>query len=154
MFCKTLAVIAAGGLGLCGQTREATIEFISREIRSLETRTRLIPEAAFSQDGATFSLRRRELGGPERALVVPLAHVDIYAVRVRVPVGPEHYDLVLRCRGREAAIQVNALAFNGRETLLGGIESRRQALALERAFAHLTGLTTGRKDPFAAPALR
>jgi hypothetical protein len=143
----TLLLFGCFSLG-SGQTREATIDFILREIKSYDSRSFSIEEASFSQEGDIFRLRTRVVGFPDRTLEIPLKNVNIFARKIRRTDGLESYNLRVRCRGRDASILVNTLSYRGCENIIGRIEDRRQAEALERAFAHLTELTTGRKDLF------
>ena len=138
----------AGGFA---QTREETMEYITREIKSYETRTYLIREAGFSANGDTFTIRRGLVAKRVRTLIIPLKNVDIFAVRVRQGNGIDSYNLAVRTRGRDLPITVDNGAFTGTENIIGRIENRRQAMALEKAFGRLIELTTGRKNLFAAP---
>ena len=133
------------------QTREETMEFLTTEIKSYETRAYHIPEVKFSASGDTFTIRRGLVAKRLRTLIIPLKHVDIFTVRVRQPNGVDSYNLVARTRGRDQPITVNNAAFTGTENIIGRIENRRQAQALERAFARLIELTTGRKALFTTP---
>jgi hypothetical protein len=143
----TLLLFSCFSLGF-GQTREATIDFILREIKSYDSPAFAVEETSFSQEGDLFKLRTRVVGFPDRTLEIPLKNVNIFARKIRRADGLESYNLRVRCRGRDASILVNTLKYRGYANILGRIEDRRQAEALERAFAHLTELTTGRKDLF------
>jgi hypothetical protein len=146
---KSLVLLFGAAVSGFSQTREETIEFITREIRSYESRTFAIRELAFQENGAVFKIRRGPSGGgPDKTLLIPLKNVNIFAARIRNPSGTETYNLAVRCRGKDQPITVNNLVYHGNENIIGRIPDRRQALALERAFAHLTELTTGRRDLF------
>jgi len=150
-FMKALAIAAITCLSAFGQSKEETMEFITREIKSFETRWYLIREVSFSPSGDTFTIRRGVVGRPERSLVIPLKNVDIYAQRIRHGNGTESWNLAVRCRGKDEPILVNNLSYNGTEHIIGRIENKSQAMALQRAFARLTTLATGRKELFASP---
>ena len=65
--------------------------------------------------------------------------------------GVDSYNLVARTRGRDQPITVDNGLFYGTQNIIGRIENKRQALALEKAFGRMIELTTGRKSLFAAP---
>ncbi len=147
----SLVLAALCWTGGSAQTKEETMEFITRELRSYETRTYLIREAGFNASGDTFTIRRGLVAKRQRTLVIPLKNVDIFTVRIRQGSGVDSYNLVARTRGRDQPITVDNGLFYGTQNIIGRIENKRQALALEKAFGRMIELTTGRKSLFAAP---
>ena len=136
---------------LFSQTREETADFIIKEFKSLENKTYFMTEVAFSPTGDTFTLRRRRQNRPDKGLVIPLKHVDIYCRPTHHATGVDSYDLVARSRGRDGLITLNGLAFHGTVNLVGGSQDAWKIRALERAFVHLTALVGGRKELFSPP---
>lgn len=130
------------------QTREATMQFITDEFKALGSFTYAVREASFSPDGATFTFRHGHQGHPAKATVIPLAKVDVYCVTVHRANGVDHYNLMVQSRGRDGDFLLNGLRFNGKALLIGPLQNERKARSLEKAFAHLTALATGRENPF------
>jgi len=148
---KILIFITLSPLLAFGQSKEEIAGFIISELKSYELRTHPIKEVAFNASGDTFTFRHAMQGNRERSLVVPLNNVDIYAVKKHHRGGISTFRLLVRCRGLNQNITLNGLAFHGTEVLVPDMENEKQAKALERAFAKLTTLTTGRKFPFWEP---
>ncbi len=143
-----LILISTGPAYLPAQTRSETMTYIVQEIRSYETEALPMLEVAFSASGEQFAFRAGTLRNPGRSLWIPLRNVDFILVKRRSADGTEVFDLRVRSRGTGGDFLVDGASFKGTTTLLGSLLGFQKARALERAFTHLTSLTTGRRDPF------
>ena len=138
-------------VAVLGQSREETMKYIIDELRSMESRAYTLREVSFSPSGDTFTYKRQRNGLPDKGTVIPLAKVDIYCVTVHRATGIDYANLVVRPRGKDGEFIANGFKTKGTMSLIGRIEDEKKVQALEKAFAHLTRLVTGRKDLFPAP---
>ena len=149
-FLASLSFLLLAQPALFGQSRDETANFIIQEIKSLETKTYIVTEVAFSAPGDVFTFRRRRVGWPDKGLIIPLANADIFCSTYHRADGVNRYTLVVRSRGRDGLITVNGLHYRGTVNLVA-MEDERKAKALERAFAHMAALVGGRKELFSPP---
>jgi hypothetical protein len=82
------------------------------------------------------------------ALTFQLKDVEIYKVTVNHANGINQFRLMVRTRGKESSIGQNSRPIAGAVKISPTMDNERKCLALERAFARLTTLTTGRKYLF------
>ena len=147
-FCISLVfLLFCPRLGMA-QTRDETVNFIIDEFKSFERKDYQYTELGFSANGDTFTMRRNTPRHKGRALSFQLKEVEIYTATVPRPDKMTLFTLMVRNRGRDGYLQKNSLRFAGTVKLLPSTGDERQYRALERAFARLTALSTGRKFLF------
>lgn len=146
-----ILLLGLGPAALRGQTREETMNYIVDEFKSLENRTYTIREITFSPSADSFTFRRSRQGRKESGTTLKLAQVDIYCVTVHRANGIDHFNLVARSRGRDGVMLANGVKYQGAMPLIGTIENEKKVRSLEKAFARLTALVTGRKELFPVP---
>ena len=129
----------------CAQTRDETVAYIVSEFKSFESREYKYTEVAFPPSGDTFTLRRKAQGDKDYVLTFSLKDVDIYKVTLNHPNGINQHQLMVRPRGPAAGITKDGATFKGVLKMSPATENESKILALERAFARMTELATGRK---------
>ena len=129
----------------CAQTRDDAVTYIVDEFKSFESREYKYTEVAFSPSGDAFTLRRKHQDNKDYVLTFNLKDVDIYKVTVNHPNGINLHQLMVRPRGPAAGITRDGATFKGAVKMSPATENEPKILALERAFARMTELATGRK---------
>jgi uncharacterized protein YkuJ len=142
------ALLLLGPLGAFAQTKEETIAFITSEYRSFEGLGYTYKQVAFSPGGDAFTLRRTAQGRKEYVVTFRLKDVDIYKVTLNHANGINRHQLMVRPRGAEPNMARDGFSFKAPMKITPAMEDERKCQALERAFTHLTTLTTGRKFLF------
>lgn len=146
-----LACLILGSGSAFGQTKEETMDFLVNEFKSFERKDYQFTEIKFSPAGDAFTLRRNSKKRKDYALSFQLKDVEIYRVTVNHANGINKFRLMVRTRGRESTIGQNSRPYMGALKISPTMDNERKCLALERAFARLTTLTTGRKYLFYDP---
>jgi len=143
-----LAFLVLGAGSAFGQTKEETMDFLVNEFKSFERKEYRFTEINFSPAGDAFTVRRNSKKHKDYALTFQLKDVEIYKVTVNHASGVNQFRLMVRTRGRDAYIGRNSHRYAGALKVSPNMDNERKCLALERAFARLTMLTTGRKYLF------
>lgn len=146
-----LALLILGSGCAFAQTKEETMDFLVNEFKSFERRDYQFTEIRFSAAGDTLTLRRNTKKHKDYALTFQLKDVEIYKVTVNHANGVNQFRLMVRTRGRDVHIGKNSQRYVGAIKITPSMDNERKCLALERAFARLTMLTTGRKYLFYDP---
>jgi hypothetical protein len=141
-----LLILASGSA--FGQTKEETMAFLVNEYRSFERRDYQFTEIKFPPAGDAFSVRRNSKKHRDYALTFQLKDVEIYKVTVNHANGVNQFRLMVRTRGRDVYIGKNSHRYAGALKISPSMDNERKCMALERAFARLTTLSTGRKYLF------
>ena len=135
--------LAMGTLAFA-QSRQETITFLTREIRSYETDTFIVKELAFPEEPAAFKLRTYQKQAHEIVFEIPLASVEFFTRHIRAHGSPNQYELMVKARGRNGRFKVNGFNLPGEKLLLPADTNGRKVRALAKALNHLVGLSTGR----------
>jgi hypothetical protein len=130
----------------CAQSKEETIAYLIREIKSLESKEYTVRTIAFSPDGGAMTFRRHIIGKTEKEMVIQFKDVDIFHVTFNRPEGHNFFDLVVRTRGKDATILLDNARVKGTKSLFR-LTSEQKAEAMDEAFNRLIELARG-KDPF------
>ena len=148
---KIFALLFMVGSLAQAQSKEETMAFLQREIKSFETRTFHVTEAYFSEGGAVFTYRRVRTGKPEKNFTIPLNQVDIYVRKRRHADGVDTFTVLVRSRGRDGYFKVGGHNFHGTKVLFGRMDNETKAQSIAAAFTRLTALAADRSNPFAKP---
>lgn len=143
-----LALLLLGPVSAFAQTKEETMDFLINEFKSFERRDYHFTELKFSPAGDAFTLRRTSRKRKDYALTFQLKDVEIYKITINHANGINQFRLMVRTRGRDVYIGRNNLRYAGALKISPTMDNERKCLALERAFARLTMLTTSRKFLF------
>jgi len=130
------------------QTREETVDFITSEYKAFESDPYRFREITFSPSGDAFTLYRVAHGKKAYSVTFKLKDVEIYKVTINHANGINKHQLMVHLRGWAPRMMKNGAPFKGTMKITPAMENQRKCLALERAFARLTELTTGRKPLF------
>jgi hypothetical protein len=140
-----LILLPASGLA---QTREETVDFIIGEYKAFESDPYRYREITFSPSGDAFTLYRVAHGKKAYEVTFKLKDVEIYKVTINHANGINKHQLMAHLRGWAPRMTKNGAPLKGPLKITPAIENENKCLALERAFARLTTLTTGRKVLF------
>lgn len=154
-------VIAALSLSLAGlaraQSKEETMDYITRELMADGSEGYVPKEAAFTEGGSVLSYRTLIPGNQERNLVINLKEVNIFYKKIATikdnrDIKRNHdldfCDLMVESRAGKKGFKINGSTVPYPKKILENVLNDRKARSLEKAFCHLIELVSGRKESF------
>lgn len=144
---RQLMMIFTLGLSLFAQSKQETMDYLVRELKSFEKDTFLVKEVSFSGDGSILTYRTYVPTTPERKLTLPLKDVNIFMTCRTNSKGPYTYDLVVETKNRTGRFQINDRNVFGTKRIIKGELNQNRIKALEKAFSHLSMLVGDGKEP-------
>jgi hypothetical protein len=153
-----LAILLCTFAGLArAQSKEETMDYLVRELQAADSEGYVVKEVAFSEAGSVLSYRTLIPGNQERNLVIYLKDVNIFYKRINtIKDNPEikrnldldYCDLLVESRAGKKGFKINGSAVPYPKKILENVLNERKVRSLEKAFGHLIGLVSGRKELF------
>ena len=154
-------VFAALLLSLTGlaraQSKEETMDYLTRELMADGSESYVVKEAAFSEGGGVLTYRTLIPGNQERKLVINLKEVNIFYKKISTIKDNkdikrnqdlEFCDLMVESRAGKKGFSINGNTVPFPKKILENALNDRKLRSLEKAFCHLIELVSGRKESF------
>lgn len=150
---KMIVMIGFVAEALVAQTRQETMDFIVRELKSCENEQLEFKDIEFADAGRSCKIKLANPGQViEKTLEMTLSEVDVIASQKFVKFNNNEeiqvFSLLVSPRGRSGGLKRDHFRLSGPEVLVADHLSGTKIRGLEAAFAHLAELTTTKPRTF------